>query len=388
MKTKTLIILIVILCVLAGGGFIINYLKSTDRVESRMGAFLLETLPANQVASIIIKSPGEAVSLMKKNERWVVKTRFDYPADFSKIYDLVRKFKTVKIGRSFGASEDTRLRLLLKDPDDPNAPGKEQGTRVFLKDDKLVTLANILLGKVRQTGGERRFPDGQYVMMGQTSEIHLIDGHFSSIGKDSSSWLAKDLIKVEAKDINRITCFSPGGEDMQYELARFAKGKDLELAGISTDREVDKSVINRVAGALSSLRMDDVADPSTDPKSIDMETPPLIAYHLYNGIIYRLYPSSGCSKNERCHLRIQVGYEKPLDVKDDAGKEETKIEGDKKKVSKPEKSPEEYALEAKNLNERLSPWVFVIPKWKHDALITELDQLYKKPVEGKGKRKG
>ena len=53
----------------------------------------------------------------------------------------------------------------------------------------------------------------------------------------------------------------------------------------------------------------------------------------------------------------------------------------------PEKTPQEYAFEAKSLHARLSPWVYKIPQWQHTAFITDLDQLLEKP-EKKQKEKG
>ena len=55
-------------------------------------------------------------------------------------------------------------------------------------------------------------------------------------------------------------------------------------------------------------------------------------------------------------------------------------------ISKEKKTPEEYALDAQKMNERLSPWIYVIPKWQHEAFITDLDQLLEKPDRKKTKK--
>jgi len=43
------------------------------------------------------------------------------------------------------------------------------------------------------------------------------------------------------------------------------------------------------------------------------------------------------------------------------------------------------ALEAKQENDRLSPWVYVIPKWQQEAFITDPQGLVEKP-DKEGKR--
>jgi hypothetical protein len=110
MKPKTLAILLIVLAILAGAGTLIVRLKAPQQPEEGMGALLLEQLPANKIVSITIKGPDEAVSLVKNEDRWVVEDRFQYPADFSKIIDFVRKLKEVKSGRKFESSEDTMKR--------------------------------------------------------------------------------------------------------------------------------------------------------------------------------------------------------------------------------------------------------------------------------------
>jgi hypothetical protein len=376
MKTKTLIFLVIILGILVGAGILIIRQKAPERNEGRMGAQLLEEFPANRIASIIIKSSDDSVSLVKEEGQWVVKTRFDYPADFGKIADLVRRVKDIKIGRKFPSSEDTIRRLSLKDPDDPDAPGDQKGVRIYFKDEKYVTLANILLGKTRMRGEERRYPDGQYLMLDQEPEIYLIDKYFLSLGKESSAWLEKRLVTVRENDIKKIVCMSADGKKRRYLFERPDKGKAFEPVDLPTNRKIEKSALGRLTGALSSLRLDDVVNPSNDTEAGDMEVSSLLEYHLFDGTLYRVLPGKTCSKEDTCYLKLEVDYHRPSGV---AEKEDIKGKGPKKQETSEEKSPEEYALDARKLNERLSPWIYVIPKWQHDAFITDLDQLLEKP---------
>jgi len=395
MKTKTLIFLVIILGVLVGAGILIIRKKAPERSEGRMGAQLLEQLPANRIASIIIKSSDDSVSLVKEKGQWVVKTRFDYPADFDKITDLVRKFKGVTAGRKFASSEDTLRRLSLQDPDDPDAPGDQKGVRIYFKDEKYRTLSNILLGKTRMRGEERSYPDGQYLMLGQESEIYLIDKHFLSLGKDSSAWLEKRLVKVGEDEIKKIVCMSADGKKRRYLFERPDKGKDLEPVDLSTNRTIEKSALRRLTGALSSLRLEDVVKPLDDSESGDMEISSLLEYHLFDGTLYRVFPGKTRLKEDTCYLKLEVGYQRPSGVKEKGDmdksskkedrsngvstKEAQKGKGSKKHETSEEKTPEEYALDAKKMNARLSPWIYVIPKGQHEAFITDLEQLLEKP---------
>jgi len=352
MKPRTLVILLIILGILAGSGALIILQKAPESSEGRLGTHLFGQIPANEIASIIIKGPDGAVSLVKKVDRWVVENRFDYPADFSKISDFALELKQVKTGREFESSEDTLKRLSLKDPDDSEALEQEKGIRVLLKDKEGALLASVLLGKTRIKEAGSHIPDGRYVRLGQESKIYLIDKHFASFHKEPSAWLEKGLAEVGANEVRKVSCLSADGKKVRYTFERPEKGKDLEPVNLPADRKIKKSTLNRLAGALSSLRMEDVVEHLDGPESIATGFPSRIEYHLFNGIIYRVYPGDACSEADLCHLRLEVDYQRPP-----------------------------QALEAKQLNERLSPWVYVIPEWQHSIFMTDLDQLLEKPEE-------
>jgi len=354
MKTKTVVTLLIILALLAGSGVLILHFQDQDSPSGEMGAFLIEQLPANEIASITIDRPGDSVSMTKEGDLWVVKDRFGYPADFSKISDLAKTLKRVKVGRKFGPSDDLKKRLALKSPDDTGAPESERGTRVRLKDGAGNTLVDILLGKTRTRGGENRSPDGQYVMLANDPDIFLVGTPFSSFEVGPSAWLEKELVKVTAEDVKKIVSFGPNQGEKRFILERPEKGKDFELLRPSTDKKTEKSALNRLAGALSSLRAEDISNPSAPPESVSPKLSPRLDYYLYNGMIYHVFPGKPCSETGPCYLRLRVDYQKGPAT---------------------EKEVEEDAARAKRQDLRLSPWVFEIPRWQHKDFLTDIDQL-------------
>ena len=375
MKIKTLVILLVVLGVLGGTGALIIHLQSSSSSSGEMGAYLVEELPANEVASIIIETPANTVSLMKKGDSWVVEERFGYPADFSKISDLVRTLKRVKVGRRFESSEKILERLSLKPPGDAETPEDGRGTWIRMKDKEGKPVLGILLGKTRMKGKEKKMPDGQYVMLSNGPEIYLIDTILSSFGTGPSAWLAKSPVKVDAEEIKSVSCTGPGGTSVHYRFERAGKGKDFELIDPPTSQGIKTSSLNRLSNALSSLRIEDVENPLATPESIEKETSPLLEYHLFNGLTYRVYPGTACSGAMPCYLRIGVGYQRPGPVKG----EKAQAASSGKKEPATEKSEEELTAEATEENAQVSLWVYVIPDWQHNAFFTNLDQLLVSP---------
>ncbi|MBW2201914.1 MAG: hypothetical protein JRF71_13975, partial [Deltaproteobacteria bacterium] len=107
MKSKTFIILLIIACTLSLFAIFISSRSKPEKKQTALGEQLFYRLPVNEIAAITIESPDGTVMLEKGKSVWVVKNRFNYPADFAMIADLIKKIRGIKIGRSFAASEET-----------------------------------------------------------------------------------------------------------------------------------------------------------------------------------------------------------------------------------------------------------------------------------------
>jgi len=365
MKTRTLIFLLMILGILAGAGLLANRMMAPKPPKQRMGESLFPKLPVNRISSILIKSPKDTVSLVKGKDRWVVKSRLDYPADFDKITNLVRKLMEVKIGRSFPSSEDSRKRLSLEDPDSADASEERKGIRIRLLGDKELPLANLLLGKIRYQGEQMPLPEGQYVMLDDKPEVFLINRDFSYLETESREWLQKKIVDVKEEEIRKISCRSADGKKVIYTLERAKKGEAFKTVDLPEGRKMKESFLKRMEGVLSPLQLEDVANPS------GMEASAFLEFQLFNGIIYRLYPAREKSKDAPLYLTVKVDYLMPREAPEEG----------KTEKSASVKSREERALEAKNLQERLSPWVYLVPKWEQEAFSTDLEQILERPDE-------
>jgi hypothetical protein len=91
-------------------------------------------------------------------------------------------------------------------------------------------------------------------------------------------------------------------------------------------------------------------------------------------MIYDLYPGGTCGKTDTCYLKISVRFENPPLMKTTSG-DASKKEADKGKTADAGKTMEQ---KAETLNKKLGRWIFIIPKWKHDALVTDRASLLEK----------
>jgi hypothetical protein len=192
MKPKSMLFLVIILGILIGVSFIIKKMQTPSvSKESRMGGDLLENFPVNDIASVTIQSEEGTVQLGKVDDKWVVKSRYNYPVDSKKLIDFVKKRKDAKIGRSFKASGASLARMQLLPTDSTDAKDEEKGISVSLKKDDDSVIANIITGKVREK--DQRSSGGQYVRINDSETVYLTNQNFKYMTNDSKGWLDKDL---------------------------------------------------------------------------------------------------------------------------------------------------------------------------------------------------
>jgi len=385
MKPKTLVILLVILGVLVGAGVLLMHSRNVNSPSEAMGALLFEGLPVNDIASIVIQTPTDAVSLKKGADSWIVGERFGYPADFPRISDLVRTLREAKTGRKFDASDEVVKRLALKSPDDAAAQQEEKGSRIRMADAKGKALVDMVLGNTWTPAPEKGPPEGQYVMLGGGSHpVYLIDKILSSYAIGPAKWLEKSPVQVDAAEIQKIVCLGPDETTVRYTVERPAKGKDLEWAGAPTDRSINRASLNRLAGALSSLQIEDVEPASADSAAVRQDASGRLDYTLFDGRIYRVVLGKTCSTSAPCQICLEVASETPQSQAQgpgSGGQADQKASGAGEKEEKAQTSMP--ADEVTKENNRLKAWVFTIPEWQYQAFVTAPEQLFEAKAEKK-----
>jgi len=379
MKTKTLIILIVICCALAGTAYMMQK-KGSIEPYNEMGETLIPGLPVNDIAEITIQGTEGSVNLKKGETVWIVENKFNYPADFEKITELAKKIKDTKIERSFTGEKDTISRLALNEPDKADISADEKGTRIILKDKNNKILSDIIFGKTKESASGT---GGNYLKLVKASGIYIVDNNFKYLEKNSSDWVNKDLLAVNENDVEKVICIDPKSDKPVFTLKRPEKNKEPEFADLPQGKKIKTSKVNSLFGGIASLQIEDVADPAKDTKGMGLDGK-YLEFHLFDGTVYKVFPGSAVENDDTKHyMKTEVIYVKP-EVKEPEKKSETEESKDEKKAeettpAKPDekqKSPDELAADAKNLNEKLSKWTYIISKWRYDNFVTDSVQLF------------
>ena len=396
MKIKTFIILLAICGVLAGVTYlVVTPGKSSDNKQNLAGKELLSKLPVNDIAEISIKSSESKVILAKGENVWIVKNKYEYPADFGKITEFAKKIKDMKITRYFNISDDIQKRLALFSPDKEDIPKENKGVRITLKDKSQKILSDIIVGKAREASAGR---GGHYIMPLNEKTVYLVDKNFKYMDKKPDNWIKKDLVDISADHVAQVICKDSQG-NVLYTLKRPEKGKAPEFMDIPEGKKIISSKLNDVFSALSSLNIEDVADPSLSADNTGFDKSACFEYHLFDGNIY-----TACSGNvvdnddNKYYFKINTSFKEPEKKQQEAKTEDTasdtevkpkdtkdnkKQEADKKEEVK---DPAQLAAQADELNKKISPWTYIISKWKADRLITNTEDFFEKPKEKTDKK--
>ncbi len=375
--------LIIALFIVGGGGayFLWNDGKDWSRSESNLGGKVIPDFPLNDVTSIHFKDAEGEIALAKKEGVWTVGDRWNYPADFSKVGDLIQDVWDLKISRTISAGKSQYGRLGLVTPGE----GANSGILLSFKGENDSEIANLLLGKEHmrksespsQFGGGGEFPDGRYVLPNGNSEaIALVSETFSSVDVDAKYWLNKDFIKVEKLQSAAVT--HPEASD-SWSVERDSETADMGLEGLADDEEIDSTKSYSLKNILSSPSFNDIVDPANDESSSGMETPITAELKTFDGFTYALKIGQADGE-DNYPVQVTVSAELPAERE----KPEDESEEDTERLDK------EFADQQKTLAEKLEKekvyesWTYLVSKWTVDALLNKRSDLIKQPEEEEG----
>lgn len=385
MNGKQFGILLALVVVLGGAGLLLyqNNSSSWRGGGTAVGQKLLGEFDVNTVVQISVKHGTNELLLAKKNDRWRVAQRGDYPANFSEISSLLLKLKDMKVvqAEAIGPSQLGRLELA--------ASGTNAPTNVELRDAAGKAIKSLVLGKrhMRKSQGgspmgdmdDGGWPDGRYVQVGGASDkVLLVSDPLSNLEPNADNWLNKDFFKIEKAKSIAVTF--PTGTN-SWRLARETEGADLKLVDAKPGEELDSAKASGVANPFSSPSFSDVAV-GVSPEVSGMDKPTLVNVETLDGFAYTV--KVGAKTNDNFFLTMSVTAnltkERPPG-KDEKPEDKTKLD-------------QEFADKLKKLEEKLAaekacePWTYLVASWTVDSIIKERSHFLVEKKEEPKKEEG
>jgi len=368
MKKNHLLFLLAAAVVVGLAGIYFQISQYTGWNDSKTDRTIFQNLAVNDITKIQILSAPAKVTLEKKGDVWGVAERADYPADFTKIRDLIKMLWGLKAGQEMQVGPSQLGRLHLVEP----GQGGETGIEIGLKGEKEQEIGSLIIGKsvdqtnaTTGTGAAGRFIYNPAVK----DRVYLVSESFFSVDPVSvGSWLDKTFITPgEVKEIDQAAWSNNPG----WKLIRKDSKADWQLEDLQPGENLDKSFAESFSTFAPSFM--DVRQQSVSPDETGLKDPFQVTVKTFDGFTYVfLLGKEGPDKTR--YLQLSVSADIPSTRTPDA----SESADDKKKKD------EEFDQKTKSLKERLEKekrfekWVYLVPGWNLEQLLKRRNEILSK----------
>ena len=245
MKTKQLLVLIGVLVVLGLLVLIFEnpFGKSEEQKKVEEAGLLFPFFSKENVAKIeVVSAFGLTTTiLVKQNDRWLVETMDNYPADQTAVQELLDKVAEMKTVERASSNPEKQAVFQVD----------SSGTEAKLTDASGNLLAHLFAGKT--TPGIFY----SYVRAADSNDVYIVKGHLkSTFDKGYRSWRDRTIFSFLKEDVTHLTIRSEEEEiELQIDAASaWQMIKPLVSAADGTEVEA-------IMELMSSLETDDFAEP-------------------------------------------------------------------------------------------------------------------------------
>lgn len=279
MNARVAAILVVLLAVLGGAALLYQHEERGRRPDNvgTLGRTLLKDLQAADIAAIRIVEPKATLTVQRKDDRWVIAERADFPADFAKVREFVLKVIGLKVGQSEPLGEKDRARLNLD----------ASGTQVEFKAADGKNLGAITVGrkyfKREVDNPGKAIPDGRFVgLPGEAGTAYLVGDPLTQAVANSAEWIDRTSFKVEKVKTLEVRYPAGGG----WRIERTGDNAEWKLAGAQPGEKLDISRANAASYTLQLLELADIAP--KDVADTGLEKPILVDATTLDGLSYAI----------------------------------------------------------------------------------------------------
>jgi hypothetical protein len=310
MNARFAAILVVLLAVLGGGALLYQQQERARRPENvgTLGRTLFQDLKAADIAAIRITEPKSALTVQRKDERWVIAERNDFPADLSKVREFVLKVIGLKVGQSEPLGEKDHARLNLDD----------SGTKVEFLGADGKPLGALIVGKKHfkreVENPDKTIPDGRFVVLpGEAGTAYLVADPLTQATVKTAEWIDRGSFQVEKVKALEVRYPDGGG----YRIERAGDNADWKLVGAKPGEKLDTPRANAASYSLQMLELADVAPKDVQdtglekPISVDATTLEGASYAIKVGKLagdnyYVTFTASGVKPDAKDAERVKI----------------------------------------------------------------------------------
>jgi hypothetical protein len=362
MNRKQFLILVAALVILGGAGLALFWqdIQTYRAAGAKIGGRLLPEFKVADVAWIRLRDAKSQVTLVKKEDRWVVEERAGYTANFQAIGDFIVKLIELKVTQVEEIGPSLFPRVELVEP----GKGEGSGTLVEFKDASGKALASLILGKKvlkkdplnPLPGARDGVPAGRYVRdLSRNDAVVVVSDPLTAAEASPGKWLARDFFKAE-----RIRTLAVGleGAAPEWKITRDEEWGPWKFAG---GGNLDASAAVSAVNALGSLEFKDVV---VEPRPEDVDRANVAVAETFDNLTYTVRIARQKAGDDY-HVSFTVAGEPPRQRVPEKGE----------KPEDKERRDKDFAENLKRLEERLArekalaKWTYVVEKSRVEALL-------------------
>ncbi|HEV2431549.1 MAG TPA: DUF4340 domain-containing protein [Burkholderiales bacterium] len=265
MNARVATILVMLLAVLGGGALLYQQQERARRPENvgTLGRTLFKDLKAADIVAIKIVEPKATLTVQRKDERWVIAERADFPADFAKVREFVLKVIGLKVGQSESLGEKDRARLNLD----------ASGTRVEFLGADGKPLGTLVVGKKHfkreVENPDRATPDGRFIVLpDEAGTAYLVADPLTQATVKTAEWIDRSSFQVDKVKTLEVRYPGRGG----WRIQRAADNAEWKLVGAKPGEKLDIPRANAASYSLQLLELADVAPKDATDTGLDKPT--------------------------------------------------------------------------------------------------------------------
>lgn len=378
MSKKQVIVLWIIALALVGTLAIVNASKSDgfqSATERKRGETLLVDFDPTKVTSLSIKEGTEVVTLQKKEGKWTVAERDDYPANTSSINELLRLIDEVEVTQGIEADPEFAPRFGM---DSEATDPKQQGTVVVMTDGNS-ELAHLTFGKNLESASNLGNPfmgggsTGRFVKNHQDdSGVYVTSELFPTLNADPSSWLDDDFLIVEK--IQSIAVSKQGKlDEHEWKITREGEGAPFTLIGKKDNENLDTNALNPLGNLFSYARFEDIIPAAEEEGSWIKDERQQAVIETFEGLTYHVTFGPQLNAADKYLLRVTVAGNIPEKRKVEEGETEDDAKAKDAAFTKRRK----LLLDKLEIAKRLEGRTYQVSKFTVDPLLKNRTGLIK-----------
>lgn len=318
-------------------------IANEPKVKPEAPAYLIQGLGPADIASIVLTNNDDTVTLKRRQDRFVIAEKDDYPALAGEITELLASCLDIQTTELYTEDKANHKDLGLTEEDARSV------VKFFGPDSSLIT--GVVIGKASEQGR------GTYVRLVASDKVYVAS-QVPWVKSRTVDYIDQKLVSIERGDIESVTVISP---NEAYTLK--ADNGGISLENLPDGKKLKAGEYQGVFSALTNLTFDDVRGKSSAQEDLNFERK--FICKLKDSTVYTV---AIAQKNDKTYItcdadftdKVPVTKEKTVESEEELKKKEAKLLARDK---------------AAEFSSKHSGWVYEISDYKAEDMTKELSEL-------------